>query len=424
MPERRKMGLTLEKTSDLKQFARLRLTERGSKEEPMSEYRRDDTASWDAQEVRRAQGERRPSPAHRTQSHTRRWRRRNPVLSIGGYLIFVLLASAILAGVGWMLGSDFCAFNRGGLEKATVEVTAEDSVSTVADKLHDAGLIKYKWFFKLYAGISHADKKIGIGTYELNTEMDYRALILGMHNSSGNLTAETVTVTIPEGYTVMQTIHLLAEKGVNTEENLLEAAKTANYDYSFIDNSSEDVSRLEGYLFPDTYEFYKNHNAKSALGKLIDAFADHFDEDAYADSKAKAMGYSVKDVVTIASLIEKETDGTDQANIASVIYNRLQNKGETVGLLQIDAALLYGLPDHTGAITNEDKATDTPYNLYLHKGLPPTPIANPGSAALEAAMNPNDTDYYFYALGTDGKHHFSRTLAEHNAFVGSSSYGG
>ena len=108
------------------------------------------------------------------------------------------------------------------------------------------------------------------------------------------------------------------------------------------------------------------------------------------------MGYSVKDVVTIASLIEKETDGTDQANIASVIYNRLQNKGETVGLLQIDAALLYGLPNHTGAITNEDKATDTPYNLYLHKGLPPTPIANPGSAALEAAMNPNDTDYYFY----------------------------
>ena len=136
------------------------------------------------------------------------------------------------------------------------------------------------------------------------------------------------------------------------------------------------------------------------------------------------MGYSVKDVVTIASLIEKETDGTDQANIASVIYNRLQNKGETVGLLQIDAALLYGLPDHTGALTNEDKAVDTPYNLYIHKGLPPTPIANPGSAALEAAMNPNETDYYFYALGTDGRHHFSRTLAEHNAFVGSSSYGG
>ena len=158
--------------------------------------------------------------------------------------------------------------------------------------------------------------------------------------------------------------------------------------------------------------------------KLIDAFADHMDEDAFTSSKAKTMGYSMKDVVIIASLIEKETDGTDQADIASVIYNRLQNKGETVGLLQIDAALLYGLPDHTGAITNEDKAVDTPYNLYLHKGLPPTAIANPGSTALNAAMNPNDTDYYYYALGTDGRHHFSKTLAEHNAFVGSSSYGG
>ena len=254
--------------------------------------------------------------------------------------------------------------------------------------------------------------------------MDYRALILGMHNSSGNLTAETVTVTIPEGYTVRQPIRLLAEKGVNTEENLLEAARTATYDYSFINNNSEDPSRLEGYLFPDTYEVYKNHNAKNALGKLIDAFADHIDEDAFASSKAKSMGYSMKDVVIIASLIEKETDGTDQRDIASVIYNRLQKPGETAGLLQIDASLLYGLPDHTGAITNADKAVDTPYNLYLHKGLPPTAIANPGSAALKAAMDPNDTDYYYYALGTDGKHHFSKTLSEHNAFGGSSSYGG
>ena len=388
----------------------------------MSDYRKDETASWDTRQVREA-------AAHREENHPqtyrhRRRRRRNPVLAVGGYLVCVLVLSALLAGVGWMLGSDLCAFNRGALTTATIEVTADDTVATVADKLQDAGLIKYKWFFKLFAGLAHADKKIGIGTYELNTEMDYRALILGMHNASGNMTAETVTVTIPEGYSVMQTIRLLAEKGVNTEENLLEAAKTATYDYSFIDNKSEDISRLEGYLFPDTYEFYKNHNAKSALGKLIDTFAEHIDEDAYSESKAKAMGYSMKQVVIIASLIEKETDGSDQADIASVIYNRLQKPGETAGLLQIDAALLYGLPDHTGTITNADKAVDTPYNLYIHKGLPPTPIANPGSTALSAAMNPNDTAYYYYALGKDGKHHFSATLAEHNAFVGSSEYAG
>ena len=132
----------------------------------------------------------------------------------------------------------------------TIEVTAEDTVSTVAEKLQDAGLIKYKWFFRLFAGLAHADEKIGIGTYELNTEMDYRALILGMHNSSGNLTAETVTVTIPEGYTVAQTIRLMAEKGVNTEENLLEAARTVNFDYGFIDNQSEEHHSSGGLPLP------------------------------------------------------------------------------------------------------------------------------------------------------------------------------
>ena len=383
------------------------------------------TARWDAGQVRREGGER---PTHSAQSaaseeRRRRNRRKGRERRFLLWLIFVVAVSAILAGVGWLLANDMCAFNKEPLT-ATIEVTKDDDVNSLATKLKNEGLIEYKWFFKLFGAVRHAGDKIGIGTYTLNTEMDYRALILGMHNSSGNLTAETVTVTIPEGYTVRQTIRLLAEKGVNTEENLLEAAKTATYDYSFINNNSEDPSRLEGYLFPDTYEFYKNHNAKNALGKLIDAFADRIDEDAFASSKAKSMGYSMKDVVIIASLIEKETDGTDQRDIASVIYNRLQKPGETAGLLQIDASLLYGLPDHTGAITNADKAVDTPYNLYLHKGLPPTAIANPGSAALKAAMDPNDTDYYYYALGTDGKHHFSKTLSEHNAFVGSSSYGG
>ena len=375
------------------------------------------TAKWDAEEVRRQ-----ASSEQRRHSDRRRQAKRNRTII---YLACVVLVSCLLAGIGWLLVNDVCSLNKPYTE---VEITVEegDSRGDVAKKLHDAGLVNSRLVFNIAGTFLHYDRYVEPGTYKLNSDMDFRALITNMHDWEADAKAAQglVKVTIPEGYTVMQTIRLLAEKGVNTEENLLEAAKTANYDYSFIDNSSEDVTRLEGYLFPDTYEFYKNHNAKSALGKLIDAFADHFDEDAYADSKAKSMGYSVKDVVTIASLIEKETDGTDQANIASVIYNRLQNKGETVGLLQIDAALLYGLPDHTGALTNEDKAVDTPYNLYIHKGLPPTPIANPDSAALEAAMNPNETDYYFYALGTDGRHHFSRTLAEHNAFVGSSSYGG
>ena len=103
-----------------------------------------------------------------------------PTLRFLGYILFVVIASGILAGTGWILMSDLCAFNRGPIVKATVEVTAEDTISSIAGKLEEAGLIKYKWFFRLFAGFSDAQEKIGIGTYELNTDMDYRALITGM----------------------------------------------------------------------------------------------------------------------------------------------------------------------------------------------------------------------------------------------------
>ncbi len=383
----------------------------------MADYKREDTASWDTEQVRRSQGGQ-TAPSRRPR------KRKKHRFNIFTYLLFVLITSAILAGVGWLLINDLCAFNKEDIT-ATIEVTADDSISTIADKLEDAGLIQYKWFFKLFATVADAKDKIGTGTYELNTDMDYRALIIGMHNSSGNLNSDTVRITIPEGYTVAQIIHLMAEKGVNTEENLLEAAKTANFDYEYIDNSSEDISRLEGYLFPDTYDFYLNEKPTNALNRLIKNFDSKLDDDLLA--LAQARGYDLKKIITIASLIEKETDGTDQAKIASVIYNRLEgpgDKGGTYGLLQIDASLLYALPDHEGAITNADKQTDSKYNLYKYAGLPPTPIANPGLASIEAALEPAETNYYYYALGKDGKHHFSATLQEHNAFLNSSDYVG
>ncbi len=395
----------------------------------MADFRRGDTASWDAEQVRRSErGRQQPVRTQQSRSEhpqpTRRRRRRrrriNPIL----YLLCVLLTSAILAGVGWLLASDLCAFNKDYLQ-ATVEVTADDTVSTVADKLHDAGLIQYKWFFRLFASVAKAEEKIGMGTYELNTEMDYRAMIVSMRSGAGNMSTNTVRVTIPEGYTVDQIIRLLAKNGVNTEEQLRDAAQNHHFDYDFIDNNSTEVRRLEGYLFPDTYDFYVNGNAAVALDRLLSEFARKIDGELL--EAAEARGYNLRKIVTIASLIEKETDGTDQGNIASVIYNRLEGPGDkagTYGLLQIDASLLYDLPDHEGAITSEDLQTDSPYNLSKYAGLPPTPIANPGLASLMAALEPEETDYYYYALGTDGRHHFFTNYADHSAFVGSSQYGG
>ena len=393
----------------------------------MAEYHNSDTASWDAGQVRRE----RPAPSSQRPPQQRKRRRRrrrmHPLLFLLLHLIFVALASALLGCAGWLLFSDFCSFNRAGSPpvEMVVEISSEDTVDTVADKLKAAGLIEYPWFFKLYANVTHAEEKIGMGSHALNTDMDYHALVLGMRSSAGNMTAETVQVTIPEGYTVAQTIAVLAKNGVNTEAALTEAAQTAKFDYDFIDNESQDISRLEGFLFPDTYEFYVNEKPQNALNRLIKSFNSKIDDELLAAWQEK--GYDLREIVTVASLIERETDGTDQTNIASVIYNRLDGPGDkagTNGLLQIDASLLYGLPGHEGAITQSDLETDTPYNLYLHKGLPPTPIANPGLAAINAALEPAETEYYFYALGKDNRHHYFSTLGEHTAFVQSDQYGG
>ena len=130
---------------------------------------------------------------------------------------------------------------------------------------------------------------------------------------------------------------------------------------------------------------------------------------------AQEKGYSVRDIVIIASMIEKETDGSDQAKIASVIYNRLDNPtSETAGYLNIDATILYA----TGG-TEVDLNADTPYNTRTHKGLTPTAIASPGVDALKAAVYPDSTRYYFYALGDDGKHHFFATYREQQNFIAS-----
>ena len=390
----------------------------------MAEYRktnRSDTASWDSGEVRRAQ-------ESAPRKKRRRRRRMNPVLRFLIYIFMVAASSALLAGVGWLLMSDLCAFNRGAIVEKTVEIKADDDMGVVADKLKEQGLINYDWFFEIFAKVTHAEEKIGIGSYTLNTDMDYRALILGMRSTAGNMQAETVKVTIPEGYTVEQIIKLLAKNGVASEEDLTEAAKTADFNYSFIDNDSEDISRLEGYLFPDTYEFYVNTKKPAdALGKLISTFnsrTESLDQELW--DQAKANGYTLKEITIIASLIEKETDGSDHSKIASVIYNRLKDDGShgTYGMLQIDAALIYALPSGTTSLTNADKEMDSRYNLYKYQGLPPTPIANPGLASIKAALQPEATNYYYYALGKDGQHHYSSTLQEHNNFLNSGNYGG
>ena len=157
-------------------------------------------------------------------------------------------------------------------------------------------------------------------------------------------------------------------------------------------------------MFPDTYQFYCGGNPEDVLNKMLKNFDTKMDEQLMA--AVKSSPYTLDEIITIASLIEKETDGNDDGKISSVIRNRLKSSGETAGYLQIDAALLYAMPEHKEVLTDADKEIDSPYNLYKHKGLPPTPIANPGMSSIRAALYPDNTNYYFYALGNDGVHHY------------------
>ena len=409
----------------------------------MSNEDRYHTTSWDGGQVRRqAAGEpSQPSrPSGGSGKKKAKKKRTNPFLALLLWVVVVIASSVILAGVGWMLANDLCAFTGADQDVevvvpaewfTTTTVTDEDGnteevslcdIGQVADALQDAGLIQYKWLFRLFAWVYDADEKIDQGAYVLNTNMDYMALVRGMRSTGSS--AVTVEVSIPEGYNTQQIFQLLSENGVAPVEELEEAA--ANYefvDYAFLySDLLGDVRRVEGYLYPDTYQFYVGRSAVAALDSMLS----NFNSRVYSNGEltplfeeAAARGYDFSDIITIASLIEEETDGTDRDKIASVIYNRLERPGETGGLLQIDAALVYAAGR---AITQEDYTTlDSPYNLYQHTGLPPTAISNPGMSSITAALQPAETDYYYYVLGADGKHVFSETLSEHQQNVAAAS---
>lgn len=347
-------------------------------------------------------------------SNTRRRKKRSGLSGAAIYAIFVIGVSALLACIGWVAANDVLALNKPE-KTATITITNDDSFGDVAEKLKDEGLIEYKFLFNLFATFTRSKDDVVAGTFTLNTDMDYRALLYGM--SANSATRATVTVTIPEGYTVDQIFTLLEEKGVASVEDLQDMAANHDYAFSFLqDIPLGDYHRLEGYLMPSTYEFYTPHDPVYAINKLLVYFDSMVTDDIRA--QVEETGYSLREILTIASMIERETDGSDREEIASVIYNRLEHpEGETVGLLQIDATLAY---INGGKVPTEaDKAIDSPYNTYMYKGLPPAPIANPGMEAIMAALEPTDTSYFYYALGDDNLHHFFNTYDQLQSFLNS-----
>lgn len=354
-------------------------------------------------------------------------------------ILYVVIVGLIGVGLGygaWECAQDVLAFGRSD-ETLTVTIKSEDTLDDIAHMLKEQGVIKYPWLFKLYCDFTDSETTMDPGTYVISYNYDYHALVNNMIANSPNRT--TVRVMIPEGMTCAKIFELMEKNNVCAADDLKKAAAETEFDYWFLEGIPYGAdNRLEGFLFPDTYDFYENDDPERVLDKLLTNFDRKFSEEAqeqlsvlnemiaerlryagYDEAFVSAHMLSVRDLINVASMIEKESAGVDESsNIASVIYNRLCKPAE-YPYLNIDATLIYAIGENR-PLTEADKQIDSPYNTYTHTGLPAGPISNPGLSSITAALYPNETSYYYYALDREtGYHHFSKTYDEHNQFLGS-----
>lgn len=359
----------------------------------------------------------------------------NAVLSLvkaAVYLICVILVSTIISVTVIMVGNDIFAFVKSD-EKITVVIPENPDIDTISDILAENGIIKYPSVFRWY--ISDKDKNYGsnagvfvAGTYELSPSMDYEDLLASFKPKKPSGTS---WVTIPEGYTTDEIIDLLIEKGVGVSDGYssLRAAyedviNNYDFDYWFIDEleekgiSKDRIYRLDGYLFPDTYEFYNASKPSTVINKMLYRFNEIFTEE-YRELAGQS-GYTVDEIVTIASMVEKEANNpADYFNVSEVFRNRLANPG-AYPALESDATVLYYLHHTTGErpskTTPEDTKLEVPYNTYIYPGLPPGAISNPSATAILAALNPSQNGYYFF-VSSDTETYFSQTYDQHMYYI-------
>ena len=336
------------------------------------------------------------------------------ILILAIYFALVIGLGVLIARVGWKLADDALALTRPD-EFTEITIVDNDDLDSVTAKLKDVGAIKYEWLFKLYCKVSKNEHFFDPGVYHFKLSYDYHALVNSLMASAG--TRETITLMIAEGENSYEIYDLLEKNGVCTREKLEEAAANYEFSYDFLKNVPYGATnRLEGYLFPDTYQFYLMDEPEDVLGRLLrnyNARLSEADQKLIADSE-----YSMHEILTMASIVEAEAGRDDErAKIASVMYNRLNNWDNP--LLGMDSTVYYGamLLNQPFSIT-----VDSPYNTYLYPGIPAGPICNPGLNSIRAVLHPEDTNYYYFATGVDGLNHFFETESAFNEFINSDQF--
>ncbi|MCL2461070.1 MAG: endolytic transglycosylase MltG [Defluviitaleaceae bacterium] len=271
-------------------------------------------------------------------------------------------------------------------------VSEGDTASDVAANLEKEGVIKNALLFRLENLLKGVSRDYKPGTYQLNMDMD-TSQINAVFNGTGQA-APTIKITIVEGSSVNDIAQYLEKNNVCKATDFIDACNNDDFsEYAFLSDVPKRDNRMEGYLFPDTYFLSANPDPDEIIGKMLARF-DEIYTDAYA-AQAKAMGLTMDQVITVASMIEKEIKiPVERPLDAEVIYNRLDADMP----LQIDATVLYALGVKKDKLTYDDLQVVSPYNTYLNKGLPPGPICNPGEACIQAALNPAQGGYLYYVV--------------------------
>lgn len=285
-----------------------------------------------------------------------------------------------------------------------VEFGPGTSFRQMTKTLKEKGLIRDLKAFTLLATLRGSMKKVQAGEYEFNAAMLPGSVLEKLEK--GLVIRHPVT--IPEGYNIREIAELLEKKSLSQKEKFLAKAS----DKAFLPTIGVNAMTAEGFLFPDTYHFSKGMSEEAVIKKMVSRFREV--SAGNLEMRAKSVGLSVEEVVTLASIVEKETgDASERPRIARVFLNRLRS-----GIpLQSDPTVIYGIKDFNGNLTRKDLLTKTPYNTYQRRGLPPGPIANPGADSIKAVLYPEAGSYLYFVSRNDGTHYFSRTLSEHNMAV-------
>ncbi len=330
---------------------------------------------------------------------------RNKLLLVIVCTIIVLLIAGIAALI-YINGLDK-AYDSSKSDTINVTVEMGSTTEDIGTLLQEEGIIESSSDFKFFSKVKGYDGKYQAGTYALAPSMTLSEIAEIIISGKTN----NITFTIPEGYTIYQMADKLSEEGIVDREKFVSLLTDGNFSYDFLSDAQSGKNHLEGYLFPETYTVEFGADEETIINTMLNQFDTVFTEEFKA--RAEELGYSLNEIMVIASIIERETQvDEERGKVSSVIYNRLKE-----GMpLQMCSTVQYILGEQKEILSNADTQIESPYNTYINQGLPPGPICCPGLASIEAALYPDETDYLYFVVSDklDGTQKFS---SDYNQFL-------